>query len=65
MTKLGAGALLLFCYLDVVAALAIGDWLSDPGPLLLYGSPIAFGAGFAAQAAHNLYRRHVERTARP
>ncbi|MFI8007988.1 hypothetical protein [Streptomyces sp. NPDC086010] len=65
MTKLGAGALFLFCYLDVVAGLAIGDWISDVGPLLLYGSPVAFGTGFVAQAARDVYRRDAERNARP
>ncbi|MEV6477485.1 hypothetical protein [Streptomyces sp. NPDC051657] len=65
MMKLGAGALLLFCYLDVVAVLAMGDWLSDVGPLLLYGSPIAFGTGVAAYAAQDVYRRHAERNSLP
>ncbi|MFJ6983958.1 MULTISPECIES: hypothetical protein [unclassified Streptomyces] len=65
MTKLGAGALLLFCYIDVVAALAIGDWLSDVGPLLLCGGPAAFGTGFVAQAVHDVRRRNAERDARP
>ncbi|WP_447034658.1 hypothetical protein [Streptomyces sp. DSM 118878] len=64
MTKLGQGALFLFYYLDVVAALAIGDWISDVGPLL-YGSPIAFVAGFATQAAYDIYRLNAERNARP
>lgn len=63
MTKLGAGALVLFCYLDVVTCLAIGDWLSDVGPPLLYGSPVAFVAGFVTQAAHDVYRRNAERNA--
>lgn len=34
MMRLGAGALLLFCYVDVVAVLAIGDFISDAGPAL-------------------------------
>ncbi|MEV0222324.1 hypothetical protein [Streptomyces sp. NPDC050704] len=63
MTKLGQGALFLFCYLDVVACLAIGDWISDVGPPLLYGSPVAFVAGFITQAAHDIYRRNAERNA--
>ncbi|MGG8408077.1 hypothetical protein ACM614_16430 [Streptomyces sp. 12297] len=63
MTKLGQGALFLFYYLDVVAVLAIGDWISDVGPLL-YGSPVAFVAGFVTQAAHDVYRRNTERNAR-
>ncbi|MER7576906.1 hypothetical protein [Streptomyces sp. NPDC126514] len=50
MTKLGAGALFLFCYLDVVACLAIGDWISDVGPPLLYGGPVSFLVGFITQA---------------
>jgi UPF0716 family protein affecting phage T7 exclusion len=60
MTKLGQGALFLFYYLDVVAVLAIGDWISDVGTLLLYGSPAAFGAGFVTQAAHDVYQRNAE-----
>jgi hypothetical protein len=64
MTKLGQGALFLFYYLDVVAVLAIGDWISDVGPLLLYGSPAAFVTGFVTQAAHDVYRRNAERNAR-
>lgn len=63
MTKLGQGALFLFCYLDVVAVLAIGDWISDVGPLLLYGSPAAFATGFVTQAAHDVYRRNSESNA--
>ncbi|MGI5397649.1 hypothetical protein [Streptomyces sp. CA-251251] len=49
MTKLGQGALFLFYYLDVVAVLAIGDWISGVGPLLLYGSPAAFVTGFVTR----------------
>ncbi|MFE8916951.1 hypothetical protein [Streptomyces globisporus] len=64
MTKLGQGALFLFYYLDAVAALAIGDWISEVGPLLLYGSPFAFVAGFVTQAAHDVYRRSAEHNAR-
>ncbi|WP_217144208.1 hypothetical protein [Streptomyces sp. AC627_RSS907] len=64
MTKLGAGALFLFCYLDVVACLAIGDWISDVGPLLLYGGPAAFVAGFVTQAAHDIRQRSAGRNAR-
>ncbi|ANB04268.1 hypothetical protein SAM40697_0305 [Streptomyces ambofaciens] len=64
MTKLGAGALYLFCYLDVVACLAIGDWISDVGPPLLYGGPASFVAGFVTQAARDVYRRNTERNAR-
>ncbi|GHA65773.1 hypothetical protein GCM10010372_76830 [Streptomyces tauricus] len=63
MTKLGQGALFLFYYLDVVAVLAIGDWISDVGPPLLYGSPVAFVAGFVTQAARDVYRRNAERNA--
>ncbi|MEU1122887.1 hypothetical protein ABZ371_04725 [Streptomyces sp. NPDC005899] len=63
MTKLGQGALFLFYYLDVVAVLAIGDWVSDVGPLLC-GSPVAFVAGFVTQAVHDVYRRRAERNAR-
>ncbi|CAM5677393.1 hypothetical protein SALBM135S_09366 [Streptomyces alboniger] len=62
--KLGAGVLCLLCYLDVVAGLAIGDWISDVGPPLLYGGPIAFITGFATLAAHDVHRRHTERSAR-
>ncbi|MFF3256124.1 hypothetical protein ACFYWP_35145 [Actinacidiphila glaucinigra] len=61
MMKLGAGALFLFCYIDVVAVLAIGDWISDVGPLLLYGGPIAFVTGFVTCAAHDVHRRNAER----
>ncbi|MFF1380634.1 hypothetical protein [Streptomyces sp. NPDC058308] len=64
MMKLGAGALFLFCYVDVVAGLAIGDWISDVGPPLLYGGPVAFVAGFVTLAAHDAYRRNAERDAR-
>ncbi|MET9593099.1 hypothetical protein ABZY45_19435 [Streptomyces sp. NPDC006516] len=64
MAKLGQGALFLFYYLDVVAVLAIGDWISDLGPPLLYGSPVAFLAGFVTQAVHDIYRRNEERNAR-
>ncbi|QER90460.1 hypothetical protein [Streptomyces tendae] len=61
MTKLGQGALFLFYYLDVFAFLAIGDWISEVGPPLLYGSPAAFVAGFVTQAAHDVYRRNSGR----
>lgn len=61
MWKLGAGALFLFCYVDVVAVLAIGDWISDVGPPLLYGGPIAFVTGMAAPAVHDAYLRNQER----
>ncbi|MDX3378672.1 hypothetical protein PV390_30175 [Streptomyces sp. ME02-6991-2A] len=61
MMRLGAGALLLFCYVDVVAVLAIGDFISDAGPALLYGGPVAFVAGFVALAAHDAYRRRTGR----
>ena len=61
--KLGAGALFLFCYVDVVAVLAIGDWISQVGPLLLYGGPIAFVAGFFAPAVHAAHLRNEQRDA--
>ncbi|MFF7581108.1 hypothetical protein ACFZBE_40140 [Streptomyces sp. NPDC008061] len=64
MMKLGAGALFLFCYLDVVAVLAIGDWISDVGSPLLYGGPVAFVAEFVTLATHDVYRRNAERNAR-
>ncbi|MFI7396392.1 hypothetical protein [Streptomyces tendae] len=64
MTKLGQGALFLFYYLDVVAVLAIGDWISEVGPLLLCGSPAAFVTGFVTQAAYDVYRRNAESNAR-
>ncbi|MFI8186230.1 hypothetical protein ACIF70_37885 [Actinacidiphila glaucinigra] len=64
MMKLGAGALFLFCYIDVVAVLAIGDWISDVGPPLLYGGPVAFVTGFVTLAAHDVYRRNAERNTR-
>ncbi|MEU1132671.1 hypothetical protein ABZ383_22885 [Streptomyces sp. NPDC005900] len=64
MTKLGAGALFLFCYIDVVTCLAIGDWMTDVGPPLLYGSPAAFVAGIVTSATRDMYRRKVEREAR-
>jgi hypothetical protein len=65
MMKLGAGALFLFCYIDVVAVLAIGDWISDVGPPLLYGGPVAFVTGFVTLAVHDVHRRRAERNARP
>ncbi|MFD3414808.1 hypothetical protein [Streptomyces cyaneofuscatus] len=61
MMRLGAGALLLFCYIDVVAVLAVGDFISDAGPPPPYGGPVAFGTGFTALAAHDAYRRRTER----
>ncbi|OQD57000.1 hypothetical protein BM536_006500 [Streptomyces phaeoluteigriseus] len=57
--KVGGGALFLFCYVDVVASLAIGDWISDVGPLLLCGSPVAFVVGLFAPTVHDAYLRHV------
>ncbi|MGW2296821.1 hypothetical protein [Streptomyces violaceorubidus] len=65
MMKLGAGALFLFCYIDVVAVLAIGDWISDVGPPLLYGGPVAFAAGVVVLATQDARRRRAERGARP
>ncbi|MFE9687742.1 hypothetical protein ACFYXC_13525 [Streptomyces sp. NPDC002701] len=64
MMKLGAGALFLFCYIDVVAVLAIGDWISDVGPLLLYGGPVAFVTGVVTSAVHDVSQRSAERNAR-
>ncbi|SCE37418.1 hypothetical protein GA0115243_1115283 [Streptomyces sp. ScaeMP-e83] len=61
MMRLGAGVLLLFCYIDVVAVLAIGDFISDVGPLLLYGGPVAFVTGFVALAAHDACRNRAGR----
>lgn len=63
MWVLGAGALALFCYVDAVAVLAIGDWISDVGPPLLYGSPAAFLAGSIAYVVHDAWRRREERDA--
>ncbi|MEU0157329.1 hypothetical protein ABZ154_00375 [Streptomyces sp. NPDC006261] len=62
MTRLGAGALFLFCYIGVVAVRAIGDLISDVGPPLLYGSPVAFVTGLVALAAHDVHRRGTGRT---
>jgi hypothetical protein len=64
MWKVGTGALFLFCYTDVLAVLAIGDWISDVGPPLLYGGPTAFIAGFFAPAVHDAYLRNRKRNAR-
>lgn len=63
MLKVGSGALFLFCYVDVLAVLAIGDWISDVGPPLLYGGPAAFIVGLFAPAAHDAYLRNQERDA--
>lgn len=57
LMKFGAGALFLFCYVDVLAVLAIGDWISNVGRPLLYGGPIAFIAGFFAPAVLDAYLR--------
>ncbi|MDT0609054.1 hypothetical protein [Streptomyces lancefieldiae] len=61
MSKVGAGALFLFCYVDALTVLAIGDWVSDVGPPLLYGSPAAFLAGFFSPAVHAAYLRYEKR----
>ncbi|MCX5521994.1 hypothetical protein OG342_03805 [Streptomyces bobili] len=63
MSKLGGGALALFCYVDVITCLAIGDWISDVGPLLLYGAPTAFVTGSVAAAVHGAHLRKAERDA--
>ncbi|GAA2636088.1 hypothetical protein [Streptomyces axinellae] len=65
MVKVGAGALFLFCYVDVLAVLAIADWISHVGPPLLYGGPIAFVAGLVAPAVHDAHVRNQERGAGP
>ncbi|WP_326809359.1 hypothetical protein OHB04_40040 [Streptomyces sp. NBC_01775] len=63
MWKVGAGALFLFCYVDVLAVLAIGDWISSVRLPLLYGGPIAFVAGLFAPAVHDAYLRIEKRNA--
>ncbi|MFC8127178.1 hypothetical protein [Streptomyces sp. NPDC057302] len=59
MLKVGAGALFLFCYVDVIAVLAIGDWITQVSRPLLYGGPIAFVAGCFAPAVHEAYLRRA------
>ncbi|MEV5492005.1 hypothetical protein AB0L47_29200 [Streptomyces bobili] len=44
-------------------ASAIGDWISDVGPLLLYGAPTAFVTGSVAAAVHGAHLRKAERDA--
>ena len=61
--KVGAGTLFVFCYVDVLAVLAIGDWISHVGRPLLYGCPIAFIAGFFTPVAHDAYLRNEKRSA--
>ncbi|MFJ4683827.1 hypothetical protein ACIQNG_14775 [Streptomyces sp. NPDC091377] len=64
--KVGAGLLFLFCYVDVIAVLAIGDWMSEVGPPLLYGGPVAFVAGLFAPGLHDAYlRARDQNTDRP
>ncbi|MFH8491321.1 hypothetical protein [Streptomyces longisporoflavus] len=63
MSKAGSGLLFLFCYVDFVAVLAIGDWISSVGRLLLYGAPAAFVAGFFTSAVHDAYLRKEQRKA--
>lgn len=63
MSKTGSGLLFLFCYVDFVAALAIGDWISSVEGLLLYGAPAAFVAGVFISAVHDAYLRREQRKA--
>jgi hypothetical protein len=60
LISLGAGALSVYCFLDVVVVLAILDVVDDVWPWALYGSLVVFAIGMFAPALQSAVERRMD-----
>jgi hypothetical protein len=57
LISLGAGALVLFCFLDVLVVLSMLGAVDNVGPILLFGSLASFGIGMFEPTIRSLLVR--------